>query len=244
MKEQTSTGWFARVRPWLGGFGSLALLGVVAVLVVVPMVMGGMTLTIRTGSMQPEIMPGDVVVTKGIQPADAADIPVGAVIVFLPYPDNPTLIAHRVVSKTLDSKGYSFVTKGDDNNGIDTWGPVRDYQIRGQVLYVVPKIGYAKQWLGSYAHWVAPAFGVVLLGYAAIAFGRCVSTSAKESKARRAAACGAASEASPCRYCGAGAPAAARPEAGAEPVATRDETGPPAEADAEPAVLQLRMPVP
>ena len=162
---------------WLRGVGTgvmaaatVAVLALAAVLIVVPKVMGGMSLTVLTGSMTPTIQPGDVVVTRGVDHAQAQSLQIGDVITFLPYPDDPMLVTHRIVGKTAGHDGYAFITQGDSNNVVDSWGPVQDYQIRGQLLFSVPKIGYLQQWLGSAKDWVIPAVGVGLIGYAVFGF--------------------------------------------------------------------------
>jgi len=125
-----------------------------------------------TGSMRPTISPGDTVVTTGIDTDAACGLAIGDVIVFLPYPDDPTLVTHRIVAKSVTRAGCSFTTRGDNNNSDDSWNPVYDFQIRGKVLYVVPKIGWAQHWVSTHAAWVPAAIGVGLIGYAVIAFGR------------------------------------------------------------------------
>ncbi|MCL2653989.1 MAG: signal peptidase I [Propionibacteriaceae bacterium] len=133
-------------------------------LVVVPKVTGGMSLTVLTGSMRPGINPGDVVVTRGVDTQQAASLNIGDVITFLPYPDDPTLVTHRIIAKSVGAAGVSFITQGDNNNVADSWGPVHDFQVRGNVLYVVPKVGWARQWVGQAGPWLVPGVGVLLIG--------------------------------------------------------------------------------
>jgi signal peptidase len=121
--------------------------------------------------MEPGIWPGDVVVTSGVDVESARDLKIGDVITFLPYPDDPTLVTHRITAKSVSAQGYSFVTQGDNNSAPDAWGPVHDYQIRGKVLYVVPKIGYVRAWVGPAIKWVIPGVAGALLLYAVVGFG-------------------------------------------------------------------------
>ena len=168
MKKKT--GWMSAIGSGAVTFVAIILVALAAALVIVPKAMGGMSLTVLTPSMKPHINPGDVVVTKGIQTSDARDLRIGDVITFLPYPDDPMLVTHRIVAQTVGAKGYSFITQGDNNNIVDTWGPVNDFQIRGKVVYVIPKIGYVRQWLGDSTQWFVVGAAVLLLGYAAISF--------------------------------------------------------------------------
>jgi len=168
MKKKTS--WVSAIGSGVLTFVTIILLALAVGLVLIPKAFGGMSLTVLTPSMTPTISPGDVVVTKGIDVDSAKDLRIGDVITFLPYPNDPMLVTHRIVAQSVSAKGYSFITQGDNNNAPDSWGPVNDYQIRGQVMYVVPKIGYVKQWLGSSTKWIIVGAAALLIAYAAITF--------------------------------------------------------------------------
>jgi len=164
------TYWWQTALTGLVTFVLIVAAGLVAALVVVPRVMGGMSLTVLTGSMEPYIHPGDVVVTRGVDVAAAADLRVGDVITFLPYPDNPTLVTHRIIGKSVNLSGTWFITQGDNNNAPDKWGPVGDFQVRGHVAYVIPKVGWVRQWTGQTGPWLLPAMGVVLIVTGVVGF--------------------------------------------------------------------------
>lgn len=161
---------FTTVVSALLTFLLIAATALVGAVVVVPKVVGGMSLTVLSGSMEPGIMPGDIVVTRGVDTASAAQLKIGDVITFLPYPDDPTLVTHRIVSKSVSASGTSFVTKGDNNNTVDPWGPVRDFQVRGVVLYAVPAIGWVRQWLGNQVQLIIVVIGVGLIAYGGVSF--------------------------------------------------------------------------
>jgi len=129
-----------------------------------------MSLTVLTGSMEPHIRPGDVVVTRGVDTASAANLRVGDIITFLPFPDDPTLVTHRIIGKSVNSSGTWFITQGDNNNTPDPWGSVGDFQVRGQVAYVVPHVGWARQWTGQAGRWVLPGVGAVLIIVGTVGF--------------------------------------------------------------------------
>jgi len=158
----------ARLLTAATGLVVVVLLALAVLLEVVPRVTGGMSLTVLTGSMEPGIKHGDIVVTRGIDQAEAQSLAVGDIITFLPYPDDPTLVTHRIVSLSTGPTGTSFVTRGDNNNAVDPWGPVADYKVRGKVLYTVPKLGYAREWAGQSLRWVVPALAGLLFVYAAV----------------------------------------------------------------------------
>ncbi|MER7798265.1 signal peptidase I [Microbacterium sp. NPDC096154] len=135
-----------------------ALLVLVVAIFVVPRLMGGTSITVLTGSMEPGLQPGDVVVTRGIDVADVcADVAIGDIVTYLPKPDDPTLITHRVVGKTIgtftdatgadDGTGCRLITQGDANSAVDE--PVSPVQVRGVFLYGVPKLGWIRNWVAD-----------------------------------------------------------------------------------------------
>jgi signal peptidase I len=85
-------------------------------------------LVVSSGSMCPPtncVLPiGSLIVIRGQDPSTivAAPPPSGSIIVFRPYVCEPDyLVVHRVINEVKDSNGYSFVTKGDNNGGSDSW---------------------------------------------------------------------------------------------------------------------------
>ncbi len=92
---------------------------------------------IATGSMEPMIMPGDVILVKKI---DTASIKVGDVIQFK---REDILISHRVIAIVENSQNgtKSYRTKGDNNNSEDN-EPVTPERVKGKIIQVVPKVGW------------------------------------------------------------------------------------------------------
>lgn len=85
----------------------------------VPSIGGNAPLIVLTGSMDPTIKAGDLIVTKKI---DAEDVKVGDVISFFdPDGNGSTIVTHRVVSIEIDeNSGETFFrTKGDNNDIVD-----------------------------------------------------------------------------------------------------------------------------
>ncbi|WP_448070986.1 signal peptidase I [Georgenia yuyongxinii] len=120
-----------------------AVVVLASLIVLVPRVTGWVPLTILTGSMEPTIPTGSQVIVQTIDgEADAAKLNIGDIVTFMPYPDDPTLVTHRIVSRTLSSDGgISFETQGDANNAADSW-ELTATQLRGVVRYHVPYAGY------------------------------------------------------------------------------------------------------
>lgn len=124
-------------------------------------------MTVLTGSMEPVISPGDMIVVRGVD--SPADVRVGDVVTFQPVSNDPALITHRVVEKRFGSgSGVSFVTRGDANGADDD--PIVFDQVVGEYVYHVPFVGRVALWAGGHTEWVVPAVGGVLLLYAVSTF--------------------------------------------------------------------------
>lgn len=95
---------------------------------------------IATGSMEPMIKPGDVILVRKIVDMDGINnLKVDDVIQF--RRDN-ILISHRIIDIFNDEKeGLGFKTKGDNNSGADT-EIVRPEDVKGIIVHNVPKIGW------------------------------------------------------------------------------------------------------
>ena len=113
-------------------------------------------LTVKSGSMKPTLMIGDVIL---IEPVKPEDIQVGDVIVFH-NPWTGRLIVHRVVQKT----GEGVYTKGDANPGIDPWSPIPYNLVVGKWTgFKIPYwlgIGYLSLFLSGEIY---PPYGQLLL---------------------------------------------------------------------------------
>lgn len=104
---------------------------------------------VLTGSMVPEILPNDVVITKK---RDPKDLEVGDIITFVssdPRLSN-IIVTHRIKTKFEDitTNKYSFETKGDYNNTADFTLAEGD-NIIGEVIFKIPKLGYIQQLLAT-----------------------------------------------------------------------------------------------
>jgi len=96
---------------------------------------------IVTGSMEPEIKAGDMVLVKK---ADNKEIKIGDIIEFR-Y--NQIMVTHRVVDiKSEDALMYQ--TKGDNNPSADH-ELVSPQQVRGKVVAVIPKMGWPALFIRS-----------------------------------------------------------------------------------------------
>ncbi|MFB9955819.1 signal peptidase I [Cellulomonas denverensis] len=166
----------AVARPWydspwrIAGQALTTALAVVLVaaltaLVLVPRLTGGASLTVLTGSMEPTFAPGDVIVVRGVDDV-CATVGVGDIVTYFPTPNDPTLISHRVVGKTIgtfdDGTRCRLITQGDANTAADD--PISPEQVRGTFLYGIPRLGWVRQWVGDHLQAVILVAAVVLIG--------------------------------------------------------------------------------
>jgi signal peptidase len=115
---------------------------------------------VRSGSMEPAIGTGDVVL---VEQATPADIEPGDVITFVPD-GQPPPTTHRVVSKTEEDGVTRFTTKGDANEAPDS-EPVVENELVGEVTLVLPYIGYVVSFASTSTGFfvlVAAPFGLLL----------------------------------------------------------------------------------
>ncbi|NRQ50540.1 signal peptidase I [Aeromicrobium stalagmiti] len=155
-------GWIGQVVSWLVIF---AVLGVLAICVLVPRLGGGTPYTILTGSMASSYPPGTLVV---VRPTPIDEIAIGDVITYQLEPGKPAVATHRVIGEKIADDGSTrLLTQGDDNSAPDL-GSVRAEQIRGTLWYAAPYLGRANQLLDRSQHQAAVvAVGSGLVIYAA-----------------------------------------------------------------------------
>ena len=124
---------------------AVACAAAVALAIGLPNVFGFKSFTVMSGSMEPAIGTGSVVVERPIAPRDAR---VGDVVTFQDPEGTGRLITHRVTRVRVSGSTASFVTKGDANNTAERWNVPATGSI-GRVAYDVPKVGYAMAYAGG-----------------------------------------------------------------------------------------------
>ncbi|MEA4896127.1 MAG: signal peptidase I [Oscillospiraceae bacterium] len=90
---------------------------------------------ILTGSMEPKIMPGDIVL---VQKTSGDGVNVGDIVMYLS--EDGISITHRVMAETTQSGVTQFVFKGDNNPSADPKS-VAPEQIKGRIIGIIPKLG-------------------------------------------------------------------------------------------------------
>ena len=151
------------------------VLGLGAMVIVIPATIGGTALTVLTQSMEPKLPPGTLIV---IRPTAIDDIKIGDVLTYQIKSGQPAVVSHRVVSRSVDTTGRTtFTTKGD-NNDLPDAGPVQKVQIRGTLWYSIPWLGYVNNLVGGQSRLV-PVIAAALFIYAGYMVASSVMTSRK-----------------------------------------------------------------
>jgi signal peptidase len=121
---------------------------------------------VQTGSMEPAIKTGSLIV---VRPAD--NYQTGDIITFKTSPEaniqNPkALVTHRIVEEREIKGGTFYVTKGDANESVDmeNWPSA---SVLGKVIYTIPYLGYpaayAKTPIGFLCLVVIPASIIIYI---------------------------------------------------------------------------------
>lgn len=135
---------------------------IVAVLLILvplflPRIMGYQTYNVISGSMEPEIPVGSLVLTKSASPEDIRE---GDIIVFH---RGGSVVTHRVVEKQTAEQ--QFITKGDANPTNDLQ-PIPFQDLIGKVTrhyaHLGKLLGFFSTWIGKIILIVAVAFGALL----------------------------------------------------------------------------------
>ena len=125
----------------------LVLVAIVAFagLAVGPHVAGYRTMTMLTGSMSPDIDPGDVIV---VTPLPISQVEAGMVISYHIPIDDHRLVTHRVLAVETSPEGAVTVqTQGDANDAPDPWRATLRGDTAWQVSAVIPDLGHAIEFL-------------------------------------------------------------------------------------------------
>jgi signal peptidase I len=141
---------------------SLIVVATWLVIALLPILFGWRPLLILTGSMEPAVSPGDVVLVSTLP--DGIDYEPGMVVAFdtVDVEGEPIVKVHRITGPD----GDGFVTRGDANASPDSGVRSRE-DIVGAARLLVPFIGLPVVWLredpAALAAWFALTIAAVLL---------------------------------------------------------------------------------
>lgn len=109
-----------------------------------PTIMGNKFFTVLTGSMEPAIMTGDLIIVKETAPEA---IVAGDVITF-GSTSSENVTTHRVKEVINENGQIQYITQGDANNVQDP-SPIPSQVLIGKVVKCVPKLGAVMAWMKS-----------------------------------------------------------------------------------------------
>lgn len=162
-----------RIRRLAGMLTDLVLVGCLLVFVLLavgPHVLDYRTTTMLTGSMEPDISPGDVVVTAA---KPVSEVEVGDVITYQIPVEDHRVETHRVIEVQQQRDGSVAIrTQGDANADPDPWTATLQGDEVWEMKAVVPKLGSVIRVFRAPAirdgiFWVAFG-GMLLLGLSTI----------------------------------------------------------------------------
>ncbi len=126
-----------------------------------PSIMGNKFFTVMTGSMQPTIMVGDLVIAKEVP---KEQIKQGDIITFKSE-NSQNITTHRVKEVLNDGINIEYITQGDANNVKDP-SPINSNMLIGKVVKCIPKIGGLMLFMKNNLTKIGVGiFVIVLLGF-------------------------------------------------------------------------------
>jgi signal peptidase I len=140
-----------RARVPLGLFRAAAIsvalgLGIgICGVIAAPSLFGGRSLTVMSGSMEPALAVGDVVINSRVSPAE---VRVGDIVTFSDPEGTGKLITHRVRRVRIADGNAHVVTKGDNTNAVERWDIPANGSL-GRVEFRVPLLGFLVFWLNG-----------------------------------------------------------------------------------------------
>lgn len=140
-------------------FSLIAFVVLLLIVSIFPITGNYKVMVVQSGSMEPAIKTGSVVIVK-----PDSDYEVGDIISFSSAKSSKTIITHRIAEIIEKDGQKSYMTKGDANNGQDS-SEVSKENVLGKVFFSVPYLGYvvhvAKKPYGFIAIVAIPALFVI-----------------------------------------------------------------------------------
>lgn len=112
----------------------MVILLIIACIFIVPKILGMDTLAVLSGSMEPNIPVGSIIVIDDVR---FEDLKVNDVVTY--SLSDSTLVTHRVID--IDNDSQLIKTKGDAND-VDDGEPISFNRIVGKLVFSVPLLGY------------------------------------------------------------------------------------------------------
>ena len=154
--------WLLRAAVAVAG---AAVLGALVVVLVLPRLVHGAALTVRSGSMTPALSIGDLVV---VRPVDASALHVGDIATY--REQSGGLVTHRIVAVDGEGASRTYTFRGDANASADP-EPVPADAVQGRVWFAVPYLGTLRARLADARPIIVVGGVLALAGYALVQFG-------------------------------------------------------------------------
>ncbi len=139
---------------------AIAALGLLLVLALFPIEGNIQIKIVKSGSMEPTIHTGSIVVVK-----PAARYQKGDIVTFGPDTKKEIPITHRIVEVKGEGAQMRFLTKGDANEDADM-KEIASREVIGKMLFSIPYLGYvidfARKPLGFFLLIIIPACIVII----------------------------------------------------------------------------------
>lgn len=140
-------------------FVCIAVIALFLIASMIPITGNYKIMIVQSGSMEPAIKMGSIVIIKPIE-----DYKINDIITFGPNTKTKPSITHRIYDIKVVGDQPVYITKGDINNAPDQ-KEITGKEIIGKVLFSVPYIGYAvdtakKPW-GFAAIIIVPALLII-----------------------------------------------------------------------------------
>ena len=143
-----------RNRFFIASLVLFVMIAVVCVPVVSLNLVGVRTLYVVSGSMEPSISKGDLVLAS----ENYGGLTEGDVVVYKARWFNNESVLHRIISSRTDSDGNKFYRTKGDNNPVNDPGEITVQDIKSEVVTMVPYGGYVWNW------WTLGVLSVLYLG--------------------------------------------------------------------------------
>jgi signal peptidase len=114
--------------------GALLLIVITTITTNTHILGGYQSFLVQSGSMEPSIMTGDIIVIQ-----KQADYIKNDVVTF--HTQDNRIVTHRIISREETNGNTRFITKGDANRSEDN-DVVEQENVMGKVILVIPKLGY------------------------------------------------------------------------------------------------------
>ncbi len=140
--------------------GLLCLIAVFLIISILPITGNFKVLTVLSGSMEPNIHTGSVVIVK-----PAKEYKIGDVITFGPYTKIETPTTHRIQDIKVQGGQETYITKGDANESSDV-KEITKKDVIGKVWFSVPLFGYivafVRKPIGFMILIIVPALAIII----------------------------------------------------------------------------------